>query len=313
MGRRERLRAARELFWQQGGVASRRQLYAIELKRWELRAELRAHRWVRAGRQTICGHTGELSELARWWAATFEVGSQAALDGVTALQAAGLRGYDDDLIHVSMPKSGRPRRCRGVRVHETRRRAAGDLVDTGVPRVRPPVAAVRAALWARSDRQSALVLTMAVQQGLTTANAIAEALSTVRRHRRRRLLAAVLADLLDGVRSLGELDFARLCREYGLPCPDRQVVRAAAGRTAYLDVAWSDYGVAVEIDGIHHAEPGQVLADARRQNDIVRGDMVVLRVPVLGLRTEHDSFMTQIRATLLSRGWSPSVTSEAVV
>lgn len=186
-------------------------------------------------------------------------------------------------------------------------------MDGGLPRVRPPVAAVRAALWARSDRQAALLLILPVQQRLTTADAIAEARGSVLRHRRRRLLAAVIADLQAGVRSLGELDFARLCREHGLPTPDRQVVRTAVGRTAYLDVAWDAYGVAVEIDGIHHGQPSQLVADALRQNDIVTSNLLVLRVPVLGLRTEPQRFLSQIRTALLSRGWTTSLASEEVV
>ncbi|MFF1820974.1 hypothetical protein ACFVWG_26960 [Kribbella sp. NPDC058245] len=163
----------------QGGVVSRAQLAALGMRRWEVVAELRARRWARFGRQTISTTTGSLGECALWWSATFEVGSGAALDGSTALQAAGLRGFDD-VLHVSVPKSAQPRRPSGVVVHETRRRRPDDLVEGGLPRTRPPVAAVRAALWARSDRQAAFVLAATVQQRLATSESIAEAFSTVR-------------------------------------------------------------------------------------------------------------------------------------
>lgn len=314
MGRRTAAEARRyrrtlcgDMLGRQAGVASRRQLYAAGLRRWDVSAELKAGRWVRSGPQTIRAHGlgTALDDRARWWIAVLEIGSRAALDGVTALLAAGLKGFDEEVLHISMPKSGRPRRWSGVRVHETRRRQPGDLVDSvGIPRVRPGVAAVRGALWARSDRQAALILVMSVQQRITTAADLAEALSTVKRHHRRRLLAAVVADITDGAQSLGELDFARLCRAAGLPEPDRQSLRRLAHGLAYLDVEWAVYGVVAEIDGIHHADAPAVIADALRQNEIATRRSTVLRIPVVGLRTEPARFMSQVRNALLSAGWT---------
>ena len=85
------------------------------------------------------------------------------------------------------------------------------------------MAGVRAALWARSDKQASLLLTMAVQQGLTTAERLGAQALSVKRDRRRILVTTVIADLLGGVRSLGEHEFARECRSRGIPEPSRQV------------------------------------------------------------------------------------------
>ena len=266
---------------------------------------MRARRWAAHRRQTIATHTGDLSELAAWWSAIFEVGSGAALDGSTALRAAGLRGFDD-VLHVSTPKSARPRRPRDVHVHETRRRRSDDLVDVGLPRVRAPIAAVRAALWARSDRQAALVLAMAVQQRITTPEALTTAFSAVRRHRRRKLIGQILADLALGAQSIGELEFARLCREYGLPEPDRQTLRRGPDGVYHLDTAWTPYGAIVEIEGLHHLEATQALADTSRQNELTIGNDRVLRIPVIGLRVSTDHYMTQVTRLLKSCGWRPT-------
>lgn len=301
-----------ELFADQHGVASRRQLYAAGVSRWDVRAEVKAGRWQLVGPQTVSNQTGQLDQRGQWWAAVLEVGSQAALDGVTALHAAGLRGFEEPVLHVSMPKSGRPRRWPGTRVHETRRRRPEDLLRAGVPRTRPAVAAVRGALWATSDRQAALVLVMAVQQRLVKVDALLEAMDDVKRHRRRRLLYSVLRDLGDGAESLGELDFARLCRDAGLPEPDRQVLHTRPHGRAFVDAEWTEYGLIVEIDGIHHAEAPALIADALRQNDLTNSHSAVLRLPVLGLRTDPARFMTQIRAALLARGWHSHLTSEGV-
>jgi hypothetical protein len=310
LARLERAKRTASIFADQCGVASRRQLYAIGLRRWDVRVELRAGRWQRRGPQTVSDKTGSLDERGQWWTAVLEIGSQAALDGVTALQAAGLKGYTETVFHISMPKSGRPRKWLGTRVHETRRRRPEDLVGVGLPRTRPAVAAIRGALWAKSDRQAALVFVMAVQQRLVTVEALAEAMESVKRHSRRLLLLAVLSDLHGGAQSLGELDFARLCRDAGLPEPDRQVLHDLGDGRAYVDAEWTALGLSVEIDGIHHAEAPTLIADALRQNDLTNDRRIVLRIPVLGLRTEPDRFLGQVRTALLARGWQPVASEE---
>lgn len=281
---------------------SRLQAYEMGVTRAEVRAQVRARRWRRVGTQSISVHTGPLTDRAKLWAAVFEAGPRAQLDGPSALSASGLRGFRTDRIRVSVPRGARVRRARGLDIRQTRRWDASDLVATGIPRTPPAVAAVRAALWAVSDRQAALLLTMTVQQQLATPEQLGVEALRIQRDRRRRLLHAVVLDLAGGVRSLGELDFARECRRRGLPEPTRQVIRRGRDGRYYLDVAWEQWGVAVEIDGIHHSWATQVVGDALRQNDIVLQDMLVLRLPLLGFRVARDSFFAQIEEALAARG-----------
>jgi very-short-patch-repair endonuclease len=135
-----------------------------------------------------------------------------------------------------------------------------------------------------------------------TAQDLGIAALRVKRDRRRRLLHEVILDLAGGVRSMAELDFARECRSRGLPEPSRQVVRRGRDGRYYLDVAWEQWRVAVEIDGIHHAWAMHVVGDALRQNDIALQDTVVLRLPILGFRVARDSFFAQIEEALVARG-----------
>ena len=232
----------------------------------------------------------------------FEAGPRAFLDGASALEAAGLERFKTDRIRVSVPRGARVRRARGLDIRQTRRWHPDDVVGRGLPRARPEVAAVRAALWARSDRQASLLLTMAVQQGIATAEAIALELLRVLRDKRRLLVQQVVLDLLGGVRSLGELDFAKECRRRGIPEPSRQVVRRGRNGRYYLDVYWDEWGVVVEIDGIHHSWAEQLVSDALRHNDVTLGHDIVLRLPLLGLRVAGDDFFDQIEDALRSRG-----------
>ncbi len=281
---------------------SRRQVYALGLSRGEVRANVRADRWARAGRHSICVHRGPLSQEARHWVAVFEAGPRAYLDGGSALVAAGLKSFTMEKIRVSVPRGARVFRVPGVDIRQTRRWDETDIVAGGLRRSRVEVAAVRAALWARSNREAGLVLTMVVQQELTTAEKIGVEMLRVRRDKRRSFIHAVLLDLLGGVRSLGELDVARECRRRGLPEPSRQVLRRGRNGKYYLDVCWEPWKLVVEVDGIQHAWAQQVVGDAIRQNDLALQGHTVLRLPLLGLRIAPEEFFAQIEEALVSAG-----------
>jgi very-short-patch-repair endonuclease len=171
---------------------------------------------------------------------------------------------------------------------------AGSLPRCRVPRTRPEAATVRAAQWAKSDRQAALVICLVVQQRLVRPERLLAQWLAQARSPRRAFLHAVIRDVCDGVHSLGELDFARLCRARGLPEPSRQAVRVQRDGRAYLDVAWDDLGLVVEIDGGHHGLALNPVDDALRQNEVVLRASRVLRIPVIGLRLDADAFMDQV-------------------
>lgn len=280
----------------------------------QMRAELDAERWRAMGRCTLAVARPGPADRVDWWLAVLECAPRcaagdiprAALAGITALQAAGLRGITDDgLIHVAAPKSSRPLPpSAGVRVHETRRWRDDDVLDSGILRSRPEVAAVQAALWARSDREASLYLVASVQQRLTSGDAVSAVLERVRRDRRRSLLRTVVNEIRDGVQSLNELDFAALCRRRGLPEPDRQVLVTHPGGRAYLDVRWRRWRVVVEIDGIGHLQPDRWIDDSLRHNEIVLAGDVVLRVPSLGLRIDPEPHLAAVERALRQAGWS---------
>lgn len=300
--RQQRLERARALAADQEGVVGLAQLRELGVTRAQVRAQVAAGRWGRVHSQVLAVHTGPLAQQAQLWAAVLEGGPSAMLDGAASLVAAGLTGFTIDTIRVSVPKGSRTRRAPGVVIRETRRLCPDDRAPGALSRTRPEVAAVRGGLWARSDKQAALLVTMTVQQRLTTPERIGRALLEVRRDRRRELLTAVVVDLLDGVRALSEAEFARECRERGLPEPSRQVVRKSKDGRYYLDVCWDEWGVVVEIDGIQHAWAGNLVQDALRQNDVTLTHDVVLRLPLLGLRVAADEFFEQIGQALRDRG-----------
>lgn len=128
-------------------VVSLARLREVGVTRETRRAQVEADRWRAIPNRGVVLDHGPLVGTAAWHAALLQVGSSARLGGVTALQVAGMTGYDEPSIHVWVRKSTRKGRVDGVVVHETRRWGEGDALDAdGIPRATAAVATVQAAL-----------------------------------------------------------------------------------------------------------------------------------------------------------------------
>lgn len=313
-----RRRVARELAADFGGVLHRRDLRAAGISRDEVRSEVLGGRWATLGKHTVCIDAAGVCDAAEsssgpavaeafrlrlpssrrafaaW--AVWETGSGAVLDGVSALLAAGLEGYAEERVFISVPRGRRAVALPGV-VRHTHRMVVG-APGAGLPRVRIEVAVINAVAWTASERQAALIVILAVQQRLTTAERLVEEVNRRRRVRHRAFLRQLLREVNGGVQALGELDFARLCREYGLPAPSRQrVCRGPRGRI-YLDVSWEKLCVGVEIGGVQHRQGLAPVDDALRDNEVRLRGGPVLRIPSLGLLTDPPAFMGQVKELL---------------
>lgn len=287
----------------QARVVTLSQLRTFGVTEAQRRAHVEAGRWRAVGHRAVVVDTGPLVGESLWWLALATTACKARLGGVTALQAAGLEGFSERYIHVWVERHVRHGRPRGVRIHVTRRWDGDDLAPSGIPRSRPDVAAVQAALWARSPRQAVLLLIMAVQQRLATAEDVAAQLERVRRHPYRTLLRHAMADVVGGVQSLGEYDFAVECRRVGLPEPSRQVLRKTSQGRVYLDVRWARYSVRVEIDGAQHLAANIRLDDELRDIDgDLQGDRV-LRLTITNMRASTQACMRRVEAALRQGGW----------
>lgn len=293
-----RVQAASAIY---GHVIDHGRLRALGVTRWQARAQVNAGRWVRRGRQTFATAPGQLEDQAARWRAVWEAGERIALvDGVSALRAHGLKGWSEDLVHISAVHNHNVGRIEGVSVHKVARRVEGERTSTGLPCTQPAVAAVRAAHWAVSDRQAATLMAMTVQQRLATGQQLLDAVAQVRGRNRRAFIHRIALDVADGAHALGELEFAAACRRRGMPEPTRQSIRRLSDRKAYLDVFFEEYGVVVEIDGAGHQWGLKALDDHLRDNAVVINGDRVLRINVIGLRLHEDEFMEQVRAALQS-------------
>ena len=292
--RAQRAVIAAALAEQHGGVVHRRDLRAAGIAREDVRAEVRAGRWSSAGRHTLVISSQAPIGEGLWWRAVWESGSGAVLDGVSSLVASGMTGFTTETICVCVPRHSRAYDLDGVRL--TRRRLVTAARRPGVPRTPVEVATIRAAQWAVSDRQAALLICLPIQQRLTSPERLLDHWQQIARSPRRAFLDCVIRDVCDGAHSLGELDFAGMCRRRKLPEPVRQRVMHL-GKRVYLDVEFEG-GLVIEIDGGHHGRALTPVDDALRQNSVALTKRLVLRIPVIGLRLSEDEFMAQVEKGL---------------
>lgn len=296
LSRQERNARAQPIAQLYDGIAHRRELATVDISREDIRGEVEAGRWHKLGKHTVVVIPSAWSRRSVWFHAIWESGAGAVLDGVAALHASGLDGFDHDVIDIAQPANNRRHKVDRVKVHHYR--TMPPVIGGGIPRVRPDFAALHAAQRAATDRMAAFLLVLVIGQRLVLPERLVETFGTLTRCARRHYLAGVIADICDGVRSLGELDFARLCRRYGLPPPSRQVMRRLPGGRVYLDVYWDHCDLVVEIDGGHHAQALHPVLDALRQNEITLTRNTVLRIPLLGLRLDEATFMNQVARAL---------------
>ena len=285
-------------------MLTRRRLVRAGVPRWYIRNEVTRRRWQEFGRQVVVLHNGPLDVVTRRRVATEVAGPRAALDGVCALQAAGVTGLTDESIEVSAPKGSKPGRLPGVKVRETRWFRGSDvIVRNGTRLMRPAVAAVHAGLWARSDRQAKLFLIMVVQQRLATVDQLQEVLDRTVRLVRQKVLLELLPALRAGSQSLGELDVAGALRARGLPVPEQQVLRRRRNGRQYLDCSFPAFGLILEIDGAGHRFAEQALQDFQRDLQLVAEGSKVVRLSLLAWALDPNAVLDALEELFRAHGW----------
>jgi very-short-patch-repair endonuclease len=296
-----------ELLTWQDGVAAKWQLLAHMSTKAMLHRTMTG-RWRRVHRSIFVTHSGPLTDRQRRWVAVLTASTPDALGclaGLSALQAWGLRGIDGQAIDVLVPHPRRIVTPRGVRAHRTR--LPPDL--DGGRHLRPPAtmpsrSLVDATQWARTEQEARLIIAASFQQRLLTFVDVQREVAAMPNARRRGLLLRTAEDCAGGSHSLAELDLLDLCRRHRLPTPTRQQSRVdLQGRRRFLDAVFDPWKVAVEIDGTHHLEVGQMWDDARRANSLELDGYVLLRYPAFAVRTEPARIAAEIRQALTKAGW----------
>lgn len=281
----------------------------------ELRWQVASGRWQRPCKGVVVTQSGPLTDRQVLRVALLRTGPTAALAGLTAARLDGFTGFGDKRpvadgpIHVILP-AGTPRRSAPLRLnvvtHYSRTLTNDDVHPTRQPRrTRIARSLVDAAAWMPTDRGAMALLAAGVQQRLVRVDDLRQVVERIETLRRRTLITATLGDIAGGAQALSELDFTnQVVRRHRLPEPSRQVGRRdARGRQRWIDVAWDEWKVMVEIDGAQHMNPLEQWDDMDRENHIRADGYLLLRFPAWLVRHDPERVARDILTELRKVGY----------
>jgi very-short-patch-repair endonuclease len=267
------------------------------------RNELRSGAWrplfrdIYADAQMRVSHRTRCAAVARW---LIPEGAAIAGRSAAALYGAGVVHHHEP-IEVIVPGPRRLGPVAGLRVH-TAALASGDVVQRdGILVTSPQRTCWDLARWLDLVEAVVVIDALLASRVLTAPRLRDYALSRAGDRGWRLMLRAV--DLADaGAESPQESRVRVRLVLAGLPRPETQYVVAHNGRfVARLDLAWPDFKVAVEYDGLWHGDAEQFHEDRRRLNQIFGNDWIVLHVTAKRLRDDFEGFVAEVRTALHSR------------
>ncbi len=293
------------------GVSLRRRLVATHGAS-HVVAQLSARRWQAPTSDVVVLHNGPLTPEQRVWVVLMAAPPGSMLHGLSAAVHDGLAGFTPDGLHIVVPGSSRSRRAARIQlprdwdvsVRWSTQLTVRDVSPAALPpRTRIARSIVDAASERVAPRRARVIVLAAVQQRLVTTAALWDALSRRGRCRNRAVIAESLLDASGGVESLPEREFALICRQAGLPEPERQRILRTPGGRFYLDTDWPTWGVRTEIHGIPHHDIPRWDEDLLRQNEIAIKGAGLLVFSSYATRHLGDRVAAQLHRMFEAHGW----------
>ena len=205
-------------------------------------------------------------------------------------------------IEIAVASGRRVGRTRGVQVQRLSGLASFAESNGRPPRLRLEDAVLLTASAAPREDAAVAVLADACQEGRTTADRLAAALTKHPRLRHRRLLSAVLGDVRAGVRSPLERRYlVHVERAHALPRASRQ---SRAAGPVFRDVRYAGQHLVVELDGrLAHDRTQARWADLDRDLAAAATGDVTVRI-TWGQVLEPCRAAAAVARVLINRGWS---------
>jgi hypothetical protein len=293
-----------QLLGAQHGATSRQQALAAGLSESAIAHRCSSGRWRRLHPGVYATFSGPAGQQTRVWAALLHAGPGAVLSHRSAAAEQHLLDVAPEVVDVTVDNARRVTPRPGIRLHRTRH-----LDARRHPARRPPQTRVEDTvldLVECSDRLDDVVawLTKGVQRRLTTPERVRAAAAARPRLRHRRLVGAMLAEIVDGVASALELRYARDVEDaHCLPKGRRGLRDLQEGRRVYRDVTYEEFSTYVELDGLAYHDETQVLLDHARDNLLVVRGASALRYGWAPIRIRPCRVAGEVAAVLRSRGW----------
>jgi hypothetical protein len=307
----EKTRLFVELRRRQLGAFTRAQAIEHGITDQTLKGRCRRRQIQRVYSGVYLDFTGPIPWASRVWAAWLACGPAAALTGATALRWFGFDGdWSDEAIHIAVPHTRRVNSRPGIILSRHRDLPNRVQDNREPPTVRLEVALLLVASAETTTARQAAILLDSCRQRRTTPDRLLAELKSLSHLPRRRVLRSVLTDAAAGAQSFLEQTYLRRVeRAHGLPTGERQVRVggvSAAGRetTNYRDVQYTEYGTAVELDGlVGHTDALSRWQDMSRDNSALLNGKRTLRFGY-GLVSRPCETAAQVVAALHLGGWT---------
>jgi very-short-patch-repair endonuclease len=292
----------------QRGLITRRQATVCGMTASAIEHVVRRDSWCRMGTglYVLRGVTAtwELHVLG----AVLVAGPPAWASHATSVRLFGGTHVADDLIEITVPLERRIR-IRGVRVHRSGTLHEHDLRDVdGIPTL-----SMARTILDLSNRLGTRALESTVDDALrrrvmtlAELHGVAARLSTIAPGRSPATVATILRDRTPGHGpgdSELETSVLEMLRNAGLPIPERQHRVVVGTRTYFLDLAYPEQRIAIEVDGFaFHHDRTTFDRDRHRQNDLVNAGWTVLRFTS---RSTPAEVVDTVRRALFGRSCTP--------
>ena len=267
------------------------------------RGDLRSSGWRRLFRDVYADANLVVSHHARCAAAMrWLVPAGAAIAGRAAAALYDAVNPDPgEPVDIVLPAGVRYGPVSGLRVHASQL-SDGDVRDRGgLPVTTPERTCWDLSRWL--DRVEAVtVVDRLIARRLVTIPALRDYALSRAGHRGWRMLLRVVSLADGGAESTQESRARVRLMLAGLPRPVTQYVIEQGGRfVARVDLAWPEYKVAVEYDGLWHGDPVQFQRDRKRLNRLLGNDWIVLHLTAERLRDDFDGFVVEVQTALRAR------------
>jgi len=280
----------------QDGVLSRRQLTDGGLRKHDIERLLRQRRLRQVLPRVYVDHTGPLTPGQREWA--------ALLYAEPAALCWRIGDRADDEVHIAIDHDRKVTAQPGIRIHRVRSFAA--MLDG---RRRPALLPEDDALCMvheAADELAVIAILADVAAAGVSGRRLQRALARHPSLRRRRLVAALIEDVVAGTHSVLEHGYlVRVQLPHGLPPLERQVPRSSRRGEERRDAEYGAFGLVLELDGRLNHESWQAgNRDAERDLDDLAAGRVVARLRWQQVYGGQCHTAARIAQALRARGWA---------
>ncbi len=256
--------------------------------------------------------TGVSTDDQKEMAALLYGGSASVITGTAALRRQGIRVQQPTIIDVLIPASIKRTSTRFVRVYRSTRMPE-QVVVVGAQRYAFPARAVAdAARGVTKLRDARAIVAAAVQARRCPLNLLIDEVAQGPTQRSAHL-RRVLAEVVDGVRSVAEADFHDLIMRAGLPQPifNARLYDAAGNVLAFPDAWWPDAGVAAEVDSREwHLSPEEWEQTMTRHARMSACGILVLHFSPRQIRSRPAEVVAAIKNALAAGSGRPRLPIE---